>query len=224
MHAALATRRPPAFRSGTDDAKIWREVYEEDEYRLADADLVGRVVLDVGGHVGSFAAACLDRGATKVVSLEPGNESAGVYRRTLAEEIADGRCQLIQAAAWKCFGESWLRHHRFPGAHSGNTLLFQQTDNGNDPGEKVRCIDFGFLLDFVRPDALKLDCEGAEYDLLLGGGTIPESVGQVWIEFHSAVELKAAKDRCLVMLSDLGFVGRLLKTIAYDGQIYSFTR
>ena len=41
------------FRHGTFDASIFNHVYEQNEYEIAS--LKGKRVLDIGGHIGSFA-------------------------------------------------------------------------------------------------------------------------------------------------------------------------
>lgn len=64
----LGTFRP---RPGTNDQWVYDEVVSQDTYRLADLDVAGQVLVDVGAHVGTFALAAAARGAAGVHCYEP---------------------------------------------------------------------------------------------------------------------------------------------------------
>ncbi len=77
---------------------VWSSVCNRNEYRLPDS-LAGQTVVDLGGHIGSFARACLDRGAEHVLSVEPLPANCQAFRHNLAVEPGDlcagvfpGRC------------------------------------------------------------------------------------------------------------------------------------
>ena len=58
-------------RPNTYDASIFDYVCRQNEYELAD--LNGKRILDIGGHIGSFAVKAVAHGAEQVVSFEPDN-------------------------------------------------------------------------------------------------------------------------------------------------------
>jgi predicted RNA methylase len=58
-------------RPGTLDPNICTEVLAENEYRLPERFGAEDLVIDIGAHIGSFATACLLRGAGRVVAFEP---------------------------------------------------------------------------------------------------------------------------------------------------------
>ena len=61
------------FRHGTYDASIFNHVFEQNEYEIAS--LKGKRLLDIGGHIGSFALKAVSHGADYVVSFEPNQDN-----------------------------------------------------------------------------------------------------------------------------------------------------
>jgi FkbM family methyltransferase len=59
----------------------------------------GDIVLDVGARNGFFVANALQRGAVKVIAMEPEPRNIECLRRNFPEEIACGRVVIIPAAA-----------------------------------------------------------------------------------------------------------------------------
>lgn len=156
-------------RPGTYDANIWQSVAGNNEYGLPEKFSADDVILDVGGHIGSFAYACLDRGAGCVVSVEPDTDNAHYYRHNLHSACrAEGRSVLITAAAWR--SDRLVDVVRYAGVGTntggGNTL-------GED-GHPVRAISLDALVVLAaglsprgRVRLVKFDCEGAEWPCLL---------------------------------------------------------
>lgn len=173
------TNGPPRqLRSGTDDLLMWQEVVEQNEYGVAPEDVAGRTVLDVGAGVGAFAVKALEHGARMVVCVEPNHDTCCTLRRALQAEMTSGSVIAVEAGAWSCAGVGTLRlHHR--GIRSGDTMVF------SPPGEdaEVRTVDFAGLLLAFQPEAVKVDCEGSEYEILKQAG-LPDCVRVAWVEFH----------------------------------------
>ena len=139
-------------------------------------DVRGREVLDVGAHIGGFSTLAGQLGAAFVTAVEPDPRNVEVLRPNLARNLPD-RSELIHAAA-------------VSGAEERVTLYTKPTPSmnsshvrGGTPIE-VPAIRWADLLSRRDYEAIKLDCEGAEYDLLLDGGTLPDSVRAVVMELH----------------------------------------
>lgn len=127
---------------------VWANVYNRNEYELPE-QMGGATVIDLGGHIGSFARLCLDRGASRVVSYEPLAENCAAYRQNLRG--MEGRYELIEAAA---FGDDP------PAAATlGGYSLREVGDWERVPVKTVR-------LGRLECDLLKIDVEGAEYEIL----------------------------------------------------------
>jgi FkbM family methyltransferase len=160
---------PFTFRPGTCDANVYRSVVELNEYRLPDALAPEGLILDVGGHIGSFTRACLDRGARRIVAFEPDPENFCRFRAHLAEEIQKGWVTVLPVAVGG-YGIHPLvnltGYLRAPDeVNTGGARLADAT-------EASRLVPAVSLDNFLRhheprPVALlKLDCEGAEWDIV----------------------------------------------------------
>lgn len=101
MSTSTSTIKGFAFREGTCDENVYRSVVELNEYRLPEKFEPGDVIIDVGAHIGSFAKACVDRGAGKVVCLEPDIENFIQLRKNLKELETSGRVVLLPAGVWR---------------------------------------------------------------------------------------------------------------------------
>src|SRR5689334_25347188 len=60
----------------------------------------GDVVLDCGAHVGVFTHFALQRGASKVVAIEPDPVNLECLRRNLKKEIEAGKVVLYPKGVW----------------------------------------------------------------------------------------------------------------------------
>jgi FkbM family methyltransferase len=163
-HRYLYARHLPRhwrLRRRTLDGRIVRQVVIANEYRLPERFGPGDVVVDVGAHIGSFALAALERGAGVVHCVEPDAENFALLKHNLAP-YAD-RVRLHHAAAWRSDVKAERLSLRNPvaarntGAHQVAAL-----------GEGVEAVAFDDLVELAgRVRLVKLDCEGAEWPILL---------------------------------------------------------
>ncbi len=164
----LADLEPPHFRPGTMDEGIWGSVVRHNEYRLPDTFGPKDVILDVGGHIGSFAFSCLRRGAGAVTSFEPDANNHAMASLNVAR--FNGRGTVVRGAVWRS------------DVPAGTLTLVPSTDPTNtggggvvaDSGTTVPSVPFDDVLSDAlsragasRVRLLKLDCEGSEYPILL---------------------------------------------------------
>ena len=138
----------------------------------------GDVVLDVGGYCGTFAAAAMEQGASRVVVYEahPTNHARAVENLSRYGEA----CRVVHAA---CVAddarEAVLTLSGFDGAHS----LVSGAKRVKTL--RVPSVKFRDVVREAQPQVLKLDVEGAEYALLesLQRGDL-SSVTGLFIEWH----------------------------------------
>jgi FkbM family methyltransferase len=183
------------FRNGSLDEAIFNDVVGRNEYRLPERFAPGDIVIDVGAHIGSFAQAVLARGCENVTGIEPDGANFGIAAEYLRPHIEGGRLRLVRGAAWRSDRNSdELRfdgYQPFPKSFADMQGILN-TGNGSviwGSGEPVAKIAFDEIVDRVtnhgehRVRLLKLDCEGAEWPILLTSqrlGLIDEICG----EFH----------------------------------------
>lgn len=146
------------FRPGTWDSEIYRCVADCNEYQLQDR-MTGLVV-DVGAHIGSFGVECLRRGADCVLAYEA--DRANYHMATLNLMEYASLARVTQAAVWRS-------------DRAGDELFFcgydVNTGGGNvmfaHEGVPVHTIGLDDILRNRQVTLLKLDCEGAEFPILL---------------------------------------------------------
>ena len=184
-----------AFRGGTLDRAIFNAVVVLNEYQLPDSFAPGDIVIDVGAHIGSFAEAAVSRGCRKVYCVEPDRSNFELAAVHLRPYIDRGYVQLVRGAAWRSDRNTdelyFDGHHPFPKSFAGMEGI-TNTGNGSviwGRGEPVPKVAFDEIVDLVTDCGkspvrlLKLDCEGAEWPILLTSqrlGLIDEICG----EFH----------------------------------------
>lgn len=157
-------------RTGTYDTYVWKEVPRSYGW----LDMEGQVVLDVGANCGYFSALAVKRGAARVVGFEPEPHSMVLAQINAPE--AELRQQALVRNPTSDRVELWLAPS---GLNSGNSSL--RAAKGRTPLE-VEVADWDAVMNEVQPSVIKMDCEGAEYNLL--SGPIPNHVKQIAMELH----------------------------------------
>jgi FkbM family methyltransferase len=167
------------FRPGTLDRVIFDGVVALDEYRLPERFEPDDVVVDVGAHIGSFAYAVVLRGGQHVWSIEPDETNCAFAAEHLRPYVDRGYVRLMHAAVWRSDpNEDELRfdgYYALPPSYPGMEGIVN-TGGGSVVwgfGEPVPKIAFDEVVDLAtnrgerRVRLLKLDCEGAEWPILL---------------------------------------------------------
>lgn len=163
--------------------------YSKDEFEINEND----VVVDVGGHIGLFAVyASLFCKRGKILSFEPIKENY----RLLLENIELNKIKNVKsfnlAVAAKVGKVKIYQHNHDQAAHTlyGNGQKYVQVDSIT----LKEIIDSNLI---ERCDLLKLDCEGAEYEIL---HSLPDDyfkrIIKICMEYH-------AIENSMVLLAEL---------------------
>lgn len=152
------------IRRDTWDSHIATSVLVHNEYGLPD-DMSGKTVVDIGAHIGSFAIACQRRQAKKVICYEPDPENADLLESNVIED-PERRTEVIvvrkavTGLPAKDLGLRRLTEHDFGmGRNTGHVDVFG-VDDGVTGSDGINTVLGG-----NRIDLLKMDCEGAEWDI-----------------------------------------------------------
>ena len=183
------------FRSGTLDRLIFDGVVAHNEYRLPERFEPDDIVIDIGAHIGSFAYASVLRGGKHVWSIEPDRTNCALAAEHLRPYADQGHVRLIHAAVWRSDpNEDELRfdgYHALPQSYPGMEGVVN-TGGGSvvwGLGEPVAKIAFDDIVDLTtnrgerRVRLLKLDCEGAEWPIVLTSSRL-HLIDEIVGEFH----------------------------------------
>ncbi len=215
---------PYAFRSrarlrigrGVDHVPIV-EIFLREEYgKVAD----GAIIVDVGANIGAFSifAATSARGVV-VYAYEPMPE----FYRLMEENLRLNRLEL-----------SVRSFNLAVGAHSGIRQLFLENPTFSFPtflrgGDRVArtvevpCVSLAEILDsngLVRVDLLKMDCEGAEYEIMYGTPhRYLERIREMRMEYHNLDTQRCCGEALGAFLQTHGYDVTIAPTTAAGGNL-----
>jgi len=162
-------------------AEIYNEVIVDNSYNLTKEELKDRVVIDVGANIGTFSLLAASLGAKKVIGIEPVNTTFGYFISNIM------RSGLSNIVALKNVVTS---HHgsNYQISDNHTNLGHNSLYNITGSSESVTSISLANILKMVDGNniLLKLDCEGAEYDIILDA-THEEMnrINEIVLEIHS---------------------------------------
>lgn len=133
------------------------------------------VVLDIGGHIGTFTTWAVGQGAGKVVAYEPEPDNF----RMLTLNTAGMPVEINNKAVTRD-GRDVALHVKTSGHTGGHSIIFNGRTRQDLIVPSERFID---IVNRVQPVVIKIDCEGAEYEFDLPD-TLPDSVRYITMEIH----------------------------------------
>lgn len=160
-----------------DDDYIFNEVYVKNEYDISSFN-GDEIVVDIGAHRGFFTKLCLDKGCKNIHSFEPEpqnfkhlTENLKDYKNFQAYNLAvldkKGERDFVVSSSWNTGIHSFY-------LQKGNTV-------------KVKTIGLDDILDkFPKVSLLKIDTEGAEYEILYNSKLLYK-VEKIVGEYHDGI-------------------------------------
>ena len=158
-------------------------VYFNNEYNLPPRFDVTDLIIDVGTHIGSFAFAALVRGAGKVICAEAHPDNIERARRHLADYITVGKVDLCHGAVWRSDVHQLVTVSDFPVHDSQLVNTGGATTYLADLPPYLEIIPLDDLISNAHIRLLKLDCEGAEFPILLTSHRLRQ-VQEIVGEYH----------------------------------------
>jgi len=158
----VKTRLGPELRVRLRDAIGPAEVFGLNEY---DTELVdwaaARYVIDAGAHVGAFTIWAAARSSCSILAIEPNP----AVRRLLEGNVARlGLGERVNVRPWALAAGSGHRHLR-PAQDSAGTALVWDPAVGDVEVESVGLQEAITVSGFPEVDLVKMDIEGAEYEV-----------------------------------------------------------
>lgn len=168
------------LRSDSPDRHIVQNVFARDEYRLNRETDLGTVI-DVGAHIGTFALRA-SKAAKRVIAFEPVADSFALLERNTAHRpnverhakaVAGRRGRLTLF-----LGKNSSAHSLHPAEGAPRT--------GEVTVEALTLADVFEAHGVDRCGYLKLDCEGAEYEILEAApDDLLRRVDRLGMEYHT---------------------------------------
>jgi FkbM family methyltransferase len=177
----LTIRREP-----TNDLSLAHEVFVQQIYqpRLTKARDQVRLVVDVGANVG-YSVVYFARlfPQAKIIAIEPNPINLKVLTRNVELNALQNRVSILKVAAGTSDGTIYLVER---GATSFTTADVDLR------GVKVSVADIFKQLAAERIDVLKIDCEGAEYPIIMDDRFAALQAATLLLEWHATEEHPAA--------------------------------
>lgn len=160
-----------------DDNYIYNEVYNKNEYEIQEFK-EDDIVIDIGSHRGYFAKLCMDKNCKQIHCFEPEPENF----KHLVNNLKDyAYFQPYNVAVSNKKGEKNLIK-----LNSINTGLHSFYANTGVP-IKVQTVSLDdILINFYKISLLKIDTEGAEYEILFNSKLLFK-VHKIVGEYHSGL-------------------------------------
>lgn len=143
----------------------------------ADLPFGGARVLDIGGHIGCFAALAAEKEATAIVTVEPHPDNFRVLRYNIDYAVTTP----IQAAVADRAGHMQLFMLDTPGAMYQHSLVPYK---GRTASITVPTVTLPSLLAEHQSTLIKIDIEGGEWFLLPELEHLPDHVECLAMELH----------------------------------------
>jgi FkbM family methyltransferase len=166
-------------RKSRGDFAVLKEIYRRKDYEEFDLENY-QVMIDVGGHIGAFSVKYSDH-ADKIISYEPNPSTFSLLEKNLYINEVNNVVPLNKALSHRK-GEIEL--------YSNSTSLRSSTkikeSNTSTKNVKTESLKHSLeKIDSKENTLLKLDCEGAEFDII--GKTDKETLKKldaIFIEWH----------------------------------------
>lgn len=207
-----------------DAMDVWaiKETCLDDHYRAAGlAPRPGDVVVDIGGGLGDFALMVGRRHPqARVLAFEPFPESAALFRRNQAlNRVAN--VTLFEQAVAGADGELSL-------TISARASVQHSTARAPAEGATIAVATRSLAAVFAehaveRCAMLKLDCEGAEFEILLGlDEAALARIERISLEYHDGVTAHSHRDLA-AFLAGAGFRVEIQPSPVHDhlGYLYA---
>jgi len=154
----------------------FNEIFRNEAYRFY-SDRRSPFIIDCGSNIGLsiiFFKNIFPN--ARIIGFEPDREIFRVLERNVAR-FEFGNVELHNQAVWK---ENQRLEFRSEGGYSGRIAL-----KNDSPSYEVRAIDLNPFLEHQDVDFLKLDIEGAEYDVISSIENNLNNVRNMFVEYHS---------------------------------------
>jgi len=212
------------FRTGTSDFGIINEIYVVREYhKLIKYIKDNSVVIDIGSQIGVFSVFAAKLGKNvRVYSYEPFKENYEMFQKNITiNNLQDNIKSFQLGIAGKKGGRELLIAEDNTGGHSfygeGKRKIFFKKNNKKIKINTITLKDIFIENKIEECDFLKMDCEGAEYEIIYNTPLkYLKKIKTISMEFHENQDILKLK----IFLEKKGFNVKLNKL--GEGMLYAW--
>lgn len=194
------------------DPLIYNEVIATNQYEISPQEVKNRTVIDIGGNIGCLSLLAASMGAKMVVGVEPVTKTYNIFKQNITDS-GYRNIILLKNVVTNIDGG----YHKISNGNenTGANSLY----NLKEDYELVESISLDTILKLCIGDDifLKLDCEGAEYDIIMNATfESMRRIKTIALEVHSDLH-PVYKGRSMIenKLKELGFRNTKLAPIYY---------
>lgn len=199
----LAQRWSHLRNSNTETQNMFDDIFVRNGYDLTPELMRNKEVIDVGANVGLFSIAAAGLGAHSVWSYEPvGSSYQQLWHNVRSLDLSTTIHTFQYAVLDKCTGTVDIGINQQN--HGGNSLYLTNCET-----ESVSCQSFVDIVQktFSRNVIVKLDCEGAEFDIILQSPDwVFDRIKHIIVEIHTNIHPHyQSRDPIVNRLTALGY-------------------
>ena len=217
---AFSIRTENIFSKISDLCMIY-ECAVLDDYNIKDYIKHDDIIFDIGSHIGSFSI-CASRNAKNgfIYAFEPSPENFEQLRKN----IVLNKSQNIMPINKAVFSRKKKIRFYINKTNYASNSIFTKTNTSIE----VPCINLSDIFrkyNISRCNFLKMDCEGAEYDIILNTPkNVLKKIDTMVIEYHTPSYFnieEAYNPRILINhLEETGFLCNIKKVNKYQGFLF----
>lgn len=196
-------------RADVNDAAALFDIWIEYQYSFTHAHLPFcweqcSTILDIGAHIGAFTVWAASKAPkAHIISCEPHPENYAMLSRNIALNHLGNRVEVLNTAVGSASGSTQLFEHGAGSAcystvqhHRSQETLLQT------PVTTVQAL----LQKQAYYDLVKLDCEGAEHDILHAmPSEVFQNIGAFVLETHAVAGKEDGDQKMVSLLQNEGF-------------------
>lgn len=198
------------------DLAIFSEIFLNDSYkvcRIRSKD----IVVDIGAHIGAFSIYASKK-SKKVLSYEPFPSTFDSLKKNLSLNGCRN-VKIKNMAVGAKEGYSWIYMNKL---NSAENSMYRKSRIKH----KVKVTTLAQVLNGIkRCDVLKIDCEGAEYEIILSSKDALKKVNRIILEFHEpeffGLDKRYSVELLVKTLESYGFKTKIIERNYYQGIIYA---
>lgn len=204
------------YRANSADVYVQTEV--EKFYNI---DCKDKVVLDLGGHIGFSAIKFAKQGARKVYVFEPESENYKLLEKNtrLYDVILPFNSGVV--------GNPDIKTAKLYVSSFDNTANCSMILTHSWTFREVVCVFIGDVIDEVKPQIIKCDIEGMEYQVFSAVKPVPEYVTDIMMEahfFYDEHRLMFEDLKCFLLESGFDIIEHEIPGKSIDIEYFHFRR